>query len=118
MKTTATRQTVVEAINRVNEQQGYKIRLERDDYKGKWYNFTIRSEKSGIPGSRYSHSGRRTNAASWHAHGYIFDQIFKIEPDAVIKSAGREITKDYGNWEDWNVGSMMQPVFYSETSIL
>jgi hypothetical protein len=118
MKTTAKRSTVIAAINRVNEAKGYRIRLETDKQDRKWYHFTIRSAESGIPGSRYSYSGRRLTAASWHAHGFIFDEIFKIEPDAVIKSLKKEITKDYGNWEDIKIGSMVCPMYMSETSIL
>lgn len=118
MKTTAKRQTVVSAIQKVNKQYGYRIELNRDDQKGKWFNFTIQSEKSGIPGSRTSHSGRKLKSASWHAHSYLFDEIFEMETDAIIWSNGKKITADFGNWEDSNIGSFMSPVYFSETSIL
>ena len=57
-------------------------------------------------------------SASWHAHGYLFDKIFELDPDAVIKSLDKTITADAGNWEDMNVGSYYSPVYMSETSIL
>lgn len=116
MRTTANRSTVIEAINRVNKEQGYQIELNRDDQSGKWFNFTLKSP-SGVPGSRYSSSGRKLACASWHAHGYIFDAIFEIEPDAVIKSLGVDITKDEGNWCDMQIGSMLSPCSMSSTSI-
>ena len=117
MKTTASRLTVQTAISAVNEKYGYQLELNRDEYKGKWFHFTIKS-KSGIPGSRTSYSGRKLAAASWHAHGYLFATILDIEPDAVIVSLGKTINAEGGNWQDWNCGSMMEPIFMSETSIL
>lgn len=117
MKTTASHQTVSTAIETVNKEQGYQIEFNRNDQSGKWFNFTLKS-KSGIPGARTSHSGRNLACASWHAHGYVFDEIFKLDPNAVIVSVGEKITKDFGNWQDRNIGSMMNPCYFSETSIL
>lgn len=117
MKTNVSRQTVVNAINEVNARFNYKIELNRNDQTGKWFNFTLKS-KSGIPGSRKSSSGRNLACASWHAHGYIFDEIFKECPNAVIYSGGEKITKDAGNWQDKNIESIMNPCYFSETSIL
>ena len=118
MKTTAKRSTVLDAIKSVNEKHGYEIILNRDDQNGKYFNFTIRSKHSGVPGSRLSWSGRKLVYASWHAHGYLFDEIFHTEPEAVIYSAGEKITKYFGNWQDRNIGSIIQPCYFSETSIL
>lgn len=117
MKTTANRITVIKAIDKVNEKYGYQIELNRDEHKGKWYHFTIKS-KSGIPGARTSWTGRNLPCASWHAHGYVFDAIFEIEPDAVIYSLSDKITKESGNWRDKNIGSVMSPMLFSETSII
>lgn len=117
MKTTASEQIVKLAIANVNEAQGYEIELNRADQYGTWFNFTLKS-KSGIPGARTSPTGRNLAAASWHAHGYVFDEILNIEPDAIIKGAGGTITKDGGNWVDHNIGSKMFPCMFSETSIL
>lgn len=118
MRTNASNITVITALERVNQQHGYKLEFNRFEKRGNWIHFTIQSEKSGIPGARTSHSGRNLVSASWHAHGYLFDEIFKIEPDAVIWSAGEKITREHGNWQDKNIGSIMQPCYYSETSIL
>ena len=118
MKTNASNLTVIYALNEVNKEHDYKLEFNRFDIKGNWVHFTIQSERSGIPGSRYSHSGRKLKSASWHAHGYLFEQIFKVETEAVIWSNGKRITADGGNWEDQNIGSLFAPVMFSETSIL
>lgn len=118
MKTTAKRSTVIEAIETVNREKGYSITLNRNEQNGKYFFFTLKS-KSGIPGSRYNYRlNRKLACASWHAHGYIFDAIFKLDPEAVIYSVNKKITSQYGNWQDENIGSMADPCYFSETSIL
>lgn len=117
MKTNVSKEIVLQAIANVNTKQGYQIEFNRADYTGKWFNFTIKS-KSKIPGSRTSHSGRNLAAASWHAHGYLFDEIFNLQSNAVIYSCGEKITINGGNWQDKNIGSQMNPLMFSQTSIL
>jgi hypothetical protein len=117
MKTNVNDFVVKRAIDEVNAKYGYSIKLNRADYSGKWFNFTIDSP-SKVPGARTSSSGRNLAKASWHAHGYLFDEIFAIDSTAVIYSNGAKITKDSGNWIDKNIGSMYQPCYFSETSIL
>lgn len=119
MKTTASKLQVEMAIDAVNEKYGYKLQMRNDKQISKnRFQFTLRSEKSGIPGSCYTHSGRRTVNASWFAHGYFFEELFKIDPDVVVWSRNNMITVDRGNWEDYNVGSIFSPVYASEQSIL
>lgn len=117
MKTTASNLTLITALNNVNKEQGYNIQFDRFEKQGKYYHFTLKTA-SKIPGARTSHSGRNLPKASWRAHGYLFDEIFKIEPEAVIYSAGNKITKQQGNWIDINIGSRVSPCMYSQTSIL
>ena len=117
MKTNATRQDVLNAISSVNEEYSYEIELNRDEQSGRWFNFTLKS-KSKIPGARVSSSGRNLAKASWHAHGYIFDEIFELNPDCIIYSNGQKITKNEGTWMDKNIGSYFCPCYFSETSIL
>lgn len=107
MKTNVTRETVLKAINNVNNERGYQLSLNRDDYSGNWYNFTLKTP-SKVAGSMVSASGRNMPKASWHAHGYLFDEIIKLEPNAVIITYGTmEISKDGGNWTDYNSGGVM-----------
>ncbi|MDD4353600.1 MAG: hypothetical protein PHN56_04025 [Candidatus Nanoarchaeia archaeon] len=116
MKTNASKQTVLNAIENVNKEHGYELQLNRNDQSGKWFNFTLKT-RSKIPGARVSYSGRNLASASWHAHGYVFGEIFKLEPDCVIWSNGKKLKSGF-TWDDTNIGSLMQPCYYSETSIL
>lgn len=107
------------ALDRVNKEQGYQLIFNRyPEKKGNFYNFTIRSKKSGIAGSRTGFTGRKLISASWHAHGYFFDEVLKMNNEAIIWSGKNKITSESGNWIDWNIGSLMYPMSYSETSIL
>lgn len=118
MKTTATETQLRKALQTVNKQRGYKLRFNRFDRKGKYVNFTIETD-SKIPGARKSHSGRNLPKASWHAHGFLFEEILKLNKESVIISKGtKKITINGGNWEDSNIGSMFKPCYFSETSIL
>ena len=118
MKTTAKKQTVIDAIQSVNIKHGYKLTINNESQSGKWYSFTIRSEKSGIPGSIMSLSGGKSISASWHSHGYLFDEIFNIDSNAVIISRRNKITVNGGNWID--IKEFVYPcwTYMSERSIL
>lgn len=119
-----------ECLERVNREHSYQLRFNREpELNGNWLIFTIRSEKSGIPGSRNTRHGRRSVSASWRAHGYLFDEILRREPDAIIYSGTgsdnkpRKIYKDQsgeviGNWENIPVSSCMQPCMMSDCDIL
>lgn len=118
-----TRKTLELALGNVNKEHGYKLIFKRSPEQiGNYLHFTIQSERSGIPGARYSWTGRKLPAASWHAHGYLFDEILNLERSAIIKTAHSQVMfKDgsiAGNWEDVEIGSMFKPVTMSQTSIL
>jgi len=114
-----TQSELSKAINTVNALHGYRIIFNRYPEKiGNYLHFTIRSEKSGIPGARISPSGRNLVSSSWHAHGYLFEELLNINNNAVIITASNRIDSDGGNWEDRNIGSHFQPAYFSELSIL
>lgn len=122
MRTTnITADQITEALATVNKEHGYELTFNREpERKGKWLHFTIKSARSGIPGSRYSHSGRKLVSASWHAHGYLFEEMIRISPACIIKTGLHgSITVDAGggNWQDANVGSLFAPAMLSELSI-
>jgi len=75
------------------------------------FRFTLRAVDCHKAGGCFSPStGRRVGlAACWHVHGDFFDALFSLTPDARVKSCRAVITKDAGNWQDYNMGSMMQP---------
>jgi hypothetical protein len=107
-----------QALQNTNDKHGYKLIFNREpERKGNFLHFTIRSERSGIPGARTSYSGRNLVSASWHAHGYFFEEILRIAPEAEIRTFNATITADGGNWQDFNCGSMMCPAYASELSI-
>jgi hypothetical protein len=61
---------------------------------------------------------KHITSACWHVHGTFFDKLLAINPKAVITTGMSKIYKDsygntVGNWEDRNIGSMVQPLYYS-----
>jgi hypothetical protein len=44
----------------------------------------------------------------------MFDVMIEADQNVFIRSAGKVINKDGGNWQDWNKGSMMMPVQASQ----
>ena len=102
------------ALETINKKYDGNITFKRLD-NGKTITFTLTVKSSREKGARRGHQGQRVSAACWHAHGDFFDSLFSINPDAVIVSMGtRTITKQDGNWQDRNIGSQMQPLYYSE----
>jgi hypothetical protein len=71
---------------------------------------TVRSSRG--PGAARSYTGRRLSAACWHVHGTFFDAL---PPEAEIISAHEDGIHRPGDcWFDYQVGSMMQPMYASE----
>lgn len=126
------------ALKNVNKKYKNNVVFNREpEAYGKGFRFTLRCKDSKKPGHRLSTHGereytdkdkivdrlsgnkvkekaRRFPSACWHVHGDYFDEVFKISPDARIVSKGKNITSSYGNWEDNNIGSMMNPCYHSE----
>jgi len=105
------------ALEKVNQQYDNNIKFRRLDQQGRGVRFTLTVNSSRGKGARlsvdYANRRRHLAAACWHVHGNFFDCLFGIVPEAEITSNGEKITKDYGNWRDWNIGSMMYPMAYS-----
>ena len=103
------------ALVMVNKKYHKNVCFKNIEQSGRMVTFTLRVNNSRDKGARISHSGRHIPAACWHVHGDFFESLFKIKPEAVIVSQGnKKITKDSGNWQDWNIGSIIYPMFYSE----
>ena len=106
------------ALEAANATHGYNLIWKSGPKPiGRRFQFTLRSEKSGIRGASVSASGRRSVAASWHAHGHFFDMLFAQAPDAVIRTARATYRKGDAR-VDFNVGSMMCPQQASALSVL
>lgn len=104
------------ALKEVNKKYENNITFNRYPEKyGNGIRFTLRVKDSKKAGHRIGHTGRRLINACWHVHGDFFDALFKINPEAIIiVGSNRKITKNYGNWQDWNIGSVLYPLMYSE----
>lgn len=114
MRTTASIETVQEALARVNRQYEGNIEFKHIGKAGRQVDFTLTVRSSRGPGGRRGHSGRRIAAACWHVHGHLFEAILELDPEAKIVSSMATITRHGGNWQDRNIGSMVSPLYYSE----
>ena len=117
MITNATEQELQSALKVVNKNYGNNIIFNRLEQKGKKMAFTLKIKSSKqSKGTRKSFQGRRLACACWHVHGEFFDALFGVNKDAFVDSSGvGKITKDNDlNWTDRNIGSIMQPMLFSE----
>ena len=115
MKTTATKEQLERALAHVNKSFDNNITWKREPHaiSSKRNGFTLTVKDSSKPGGRRSHTGRRVAAACWHVHGEFFEFLF--EDGVNFIQAGRTVMKDNrDNWMDWNIGSIAQPMYYSE----
>lgn len=109
------------ALAIVNAKYAGNIRFKRLEQNGRGVNFTLTVNSSREPGHRRGFASfdgkppKRLASACWHAHGDFFDALFAVNPNAVIRSQGDKIiTKEKGNWQDWNIGSEYRPLYFSE----
>ena len=118
-----TSKQLTEAVAELNTSYDNNIRFNNREVlnnKGTRHRFTIRVKDSHGTGSKLGHSRningehRRTSSACWHTHGDLLDILFKINDECEVRSGGKLITSDNGNWEDRNIGSMMVPMYFSE----
>ena len=108
---------VEQALERVNKAQGYRLIFNREpEKKGSFVHCTIRSEKSKIHGASVSWQGRNSPSASWEAHGYFFEELFKIRDSVTIDTRGKRMYSNNDNWDDFNIGSRMYPFFASDNA--
>jgi hypothetical protein len=119
------------ALAVVNARYAGNIKFKTLEPKGRRISFTLTvisstigtgKAKATAAGVSMGPNGRRIAAACWHVHGDFFDALFRVCPDAAVYSSGslanprtgKWITKDGGNWQDWNKGLMMYPKLASE----
>jgi len=83
--------------------------------------FTITMTNSKCIGHHKSGGKRNMRSACWHVHGHFFEELFAVNPDCWVRSGSMnngvykgKITKDGGNWEDYNVGSIAYPMKASQ----
>ena len=113
-----------EAINMLNAKYENNIQFNRFEHMGDYFIFTLRVKDTKKAGHRlgfpHPETGKqkRLSSACWHVHGDFFDCLLSLNKEAVIKSTMKGqplvITAEGGNWQDANIGSIMQPLYYSE----
>ncbi len=106
----ATEEDLRKALELTNKEFDGNVIFNRLDFP----TFTLKVKDSKGKGARRGDSGRRLINACWHVHGTFFDKLFEVNPDAYVISQGNKITASEGNWVDRNIGSMMNPLYYSE----
>jgi hypothetical protein len=116
-------QAALDKINRERYEGNIKfLRLDGLNQNSTRWRFTLTVHSSKGAGSRLTvrhpwagYKQHRLAAACWHVHGYFFEALFGINPGAEI-STGRvkSITKQEGNWQDYNIGSMAAPMYFSD----
>ena len=74
------------------------------------YRVTLTVKSSRDKGGRIGHSGKRVAAACWHAHGTFFDNL----PNGTEINANGEKFHAGDRWKDKNIGSIYNPLYYSE----
>lgn len=74
------------------------------------FNVTLTVDESRGPGGRLGQAGGHIAAACWHAHGDFMDAL----PKGVEFQVGGQKTHPGDPWVDRNIGSQVQPMYYSE----
>lgn len=106
---------LIKALEVVNKKYNNNVKFNRFDIiSSNRIGFTLKVKDSSGAGAKTGFSGRKTVAACWHIHGDFFEALFDINIDAVVRTANKVITREEGNWQDWNIGSIMEPLYYSE----
>lgn len=98
----------------LNKKYEGNIVFKRFDVKRNSIKFTLTVKDSHGKGGRLGFSGRRVAAACWHVHCDMFDALLSLAPEARIVSNMATITRQSGNWQDRNIGSIIEPLMYSD----
>ena len=88
---------------------------------GTRHTVTLRVRDSKEPGHRLGQSTtskgnhRRLVNACWHVYGTFVDALFEAVPNAKVSNHNKKmVDRDDWYWHDWNIGSIMSPMYYSE----
>ena len=88
--------------------QKFRIRLGVKDCHSPGARVHIRYED---PFGRAEQKTRHSRHACWHAHGEFFDSL----PVHAVITTGKDTFRPGDPWTDWNVGSIVCPVYFSES---
>ncbi|NQU83634.1 MAG: hypothetical protein HQ536_02890 [Parcubacteria group bacterium] len=114
-----TREVIEKALELTNKEFENNIIFNRfDGYKT--FNVTLKCKDSAGKGARRGFqvnndgSRRKLTTVCWHVHGTFFEKLLELNSETVIIANGQRIDIDGGNWEDRNIGSRYNPLYYSE----
>jgi hypothetical protein len=116
----ATHKEICDALDIVNKRYDNNIIFRRFESKGKMFIVLLKAvsvQKAGHRlGFHYNCDGtrRKLALACWHVHGDFFDALFNINPNIYVRVSTHKITVNEGNWYDRNVGSVVDPMKFSE----
>jgi hypothetical protein len=126
MYTNAKSSTVRKAVAKISNKYAGNVVFDRKpESVRKTFNyirFTVRTKNKLAPPSRLSANGRPIYKVSWQVFGQLMEEIFKIEPQAEIKTATGTYKKGF-QWADVDIRTDDQrsagvaPIYYSQTSI-
>jgi len=109
-----TREEVLEkALAYVNEKFSGNIVMSVKA-EGKCYRVRLVVKDSKGPGARRGFTGKRLRHACWHVHGHFLDRIFELDSGAIVWTLGKKYDVSSWEWEDRNIGSITQPLYFSE----
>lgn len=122
-----TKEDLEKALDAVNVKYNNNITWRNFQYEGpsrgggNTYRVTLKTKDARGPGGAkgisrmiWGTGPEFTGSACWHVHGNFFASLFGINPKATIRSRNKTIDESGGNWEDFNIGSQMSPVYASE----
>jgi hypothetical protein len=112
-----TRAEIIVALQVANESFDGNLMFNRyPEYLGRTrdgkprFRLTLKVANSRGMGAKLGPTGRHTVNACWHAHGKFFNAL---PEGTIIEAAGKTFTVG-DDWQDWNIGSMLHPMFFSE----
>ena len=94
----------LEAVN--TKETRFSVRLRVKDSKGDGARRSFYKNKDG--------ARKKMISACWHSHGRFFDELLRLNPEAEIKTGDVIVSKNGGNWQDKNIGSIIKPFYFSE----
>ena len=128
MITNATEKEMEEALRTTNRKFDNNIKFNRFERQDKRIRFTLTVHSSKEAGAKRLprldcsvweaikiKKWRRVHAACWHVYGTFFDALFDQNPNVWVQSVyGGRMTAASGNWNDYQVGSIIFPYHASD----
>lgn len=100
--TGATTEQIVKAVKKANKLFGGNLDLKLATSTGinkEIHKVSLRVKDRDGLGVKQAR-GKRTLNACWHAHGFFFEALLKINKSTVVEIFdGRKVSKQGGNWE-------------------